>query len=174
MSVVLSISSVVKLNLLCLNLKSVLLGWTCCYRNFSFLFPRIFPLYLCSCISCSPWMGFSNATEEHREGLKNTGTWLPNHTRFFASLTVFCSLHLMYSPLWNIALLCDLVNLSSFNMTLSGRPSSRSPLNVVWRHYWEHQRDCKCKLLLYLKILAVLRFHIVSVIYMNSDVYHCV
>lgn len=118
----LSISSVVKLNLLPLNLKSALLGWTCRPHNFWFLLPRIFQLYLCCCISCSPWTGFSLATEEP-DGIKNhNGAWLPNQYKVLCQSYSLLFLHLMYYPLWNIAPLPDLENLSSFTITLGGPP----------------------------------------------------
>lgn len=131
---VLSISSVFKLNILPLNLKSSLFGWTFCHQNFWFLLPRIFQRHLCFCISCSPWTGFSDATGG-TGGIKKEcklGCQIINILCHFLCM-VFDVLSMKYCPA------CWLGESPFLAIPLSGCPSSHLPLDVAGGPCWGHQ-----------------------------------
>lgn len=62
--------------------------------------------------------------------LKNNGILLPNHTRFFARTTLFCSLN---SPLCNINSLCEVCLLPSLYMDFSVPLTLKLGLQVLLR-----------------------------------------
>lgn len=165
-------SSVAKLNLFLLN--------SICFTWLNLLSPQFWGSYSWNLptLSLLPYFMLSLVgIFKHNSGtqmaLKINGTWLPNHTKFSASSTIFCLPYLLCSPLWNSAPLSDVVNLLSSTITLNGPLPCPPPLNVVWRQYLEHPEDWRCEPCLDWNILAVTRFHTVSAICVNSRVPLC-